>query len=41
MEFSAPVKFDPVQRGGLRRLTLGEVHLVTTVYGFSIQYQKV
>lgn len=33
--------FNPIKRGGLRRLTLGEVHLATTVYGFSIRYNEV
>ena len=33
--------FNPIKRGGLRRLTLGEVHLATTLYGFSIRYNKV
>lgn len=32
--------FNPIKRGGLRRLTLGEVHLATTLYGFSIRYNK-
>lgn len=35
------VVFNPIKRGGLRRLTLGEVYLATTVYGFSIRYNEV
>ena len=41
MDVETPVSFDPIQRGGLRRLTLGEIHLASSVYGFSIQYNKV
>lgn len=33
--------FNPIKRGGLRRLTLGELHLATTVYAFSIRYNEV
>jgi hypothetical protein len=40
MEYESPISYPPVSQGGLRRLTLGEVHLASSVYGFSIQYNK-
>lgn len=36
-----PVKFDPIRRGGIRRLTLGEINLASSLYGYSIYYNKV
>lgn len=36
-----PVKFPPIKRGGLRRLTTGEVNLASSLYGYSIEYNRV
>ncbi len=39
--FHDPVSFPPIERGGVRRLTAGEVHLASSLYGYSIQYHRV
>lgn len=39
--FHDPVSFPPIEHGGLRRMTLGEVHLASSLYGYSIQYNQV
>ena len=39
--FHDPVSFPPIKRGGVRRLTSGEVNLASSLYGYSIQYHRV
>lgn len=34
-------EMNDIDRGGLRRLTLGEINLARTLYGFSIRYNEV
>ncbi|MCI1899221.1 MAG: type IV secretion protein Rhs [Enterobacter sp.] len=36
-----PVRYDAIKEGGLRRLTLGEINLASSLFGFSIHYHQV
>ncbi len=36
-----PTSGTPISPGGVRQLTVGEIHLATTLYGFSIRYSSV
>ena len=39
--FHEPVRYDAIKEGGLRRLTLGEINLASSLFGFSIHYHQV
>lgn len=39
--FQDPVKYNSIAKGGLRLLTLGEINLASSLYGFSIHYNQV
>jgi hypothetical protein len=39
--FEEPVKYNAITEGGLRLLTLGEINLASSLYGFSIHYNQV
>ncbi|MNB97108.1 hypothetical protein D3C75_443290 [compost metagenome] len=39
--YQGQTKYNAISEGGLRRLTLGEIKLASTLYGFSIHYNQV